>query len=68
MRFGPTYRGTRYRPLRSSRFQANLSFFSIRLTRWASETLFALAAMTACSQHIELRGAYAPRMQGKWDV
>ena len=57
-----------YRPFRRSRFQAKLSFFSIRLQRWASEALFALAAMTAFSQRIEVRAAYAPRMQDKWDV
>ena len=38
------------------------------IVRWASETLFALTTMAACSQHVELRAAYAPRMQGIWDV
>ena len=42
--------------------------FTRIFARWRAEALLALTTMAACSQHVELRAAYAPRMQDKWDV
>ena len=42
--------------------------FARLIERWASEMLFALTTMKACSQRVELRAAYALRVQGRYDV
>ena len=51
-------------PLRASGFLV----FARLIERWASEMLFALTTMKACSQRVELRAAYALRVQGRYDV
>ena len=42
--------------------------FLERIVRWAAEALFALTTMTACSQRVELRAAWALDTAVRCDV